>query len=42
MYSPIYIDGLLMGNYHVREAKSHVKLTNISHPIRKKRAVREI
>ena len=31
-----------MGNYHVREAKAHVKMTNITHPFYRKEAVKKI
>ena len=41
-YTPTYIDGLILGNYHVKEAKAHVKLMNISDPIYKRVAVRII
>ncbi len=41
-YSPAYIDGLILGNYHVKEAKAHVKLMNISDKSYKKAAVRII
>lgn len=42
MYSPQYVDSLVLGNYHVREAKAHVKLSNETHPLRKAYAVRTI
>lgn len=38
LYSPIYIDNLILGNYHVREAKAHVKMTNITSMIAKRLA----
>ena len=28
-YQDTYIDMLVLGNYHVREAKAHVKMTNL-------------
>ena len=30
LYSPIYIDKLILGDYHARQAKAHVKMTNIT------------
>lgn len=41
-YTSQYIDSLLMGNYHIRDSKAHVKLSNITQPLRKMRAVRDI
>ena len=29
-YSPSYIEGLVMGNYHIRDPKEPIKLVNIS------------
>ena len=41
-YSPLYIDSLVLGNYHVREPKAHVTLNNVSEPGRKWNAVKLI
>lgn len=42
LYTPAYIDSLILGDYHTREAKAHVKLCNITFPIRKKHAIKMI
>ena len=38
MYNATYIDNMILGNYHVKEIKAHVKLNNISDPIHKRHA----
>jgi hypothetical protein len=41
-YSPAYIDQLVLGNYHIREARAMIKLTNMTNPRLKNHAVRLI
>ena len=41
-YTPLYIDSLVLGNYHVREQKAHVSLNNVTEMGRKWTAVKLI
>lgn len=41
-YQPPYIDQLILGNYHVRDVKAHIKMSNITGMWYRKEAIKII